>query len=193
MKKFVSLILFLSLSACFGVVDSGTASGSKDGEDTDSGGANANHFCPSGATSFANGMDATWVLGQNDFTSNSANKGGGVSSSSLNYPVGVFEKDGKIYVGDAGNNRVLVWNSFGSVNGDPADIAVGQPDLNTGTSGLSQKKMNSAQGVTVDGSHLIVADRGNHRVLYWSLSALANDMTASYVLGQTDFISILAA
>ncbi|MCH9008776.1 hypothetical protein IIA29_12380 [candidate division KSB1 bacterium] len=52
------------------------------------------------------------VLGQPNFTSNTANNGG-VSASSLHRPHGVaVDTAGNVYVADLYNNRVLVYDDF---------------------------------------------------------------------------------
>ena len=51
---------------------------------------------------------ATFVLGQPDFTSN----GSGTSASSFNDPIACTVNNGKLYVVDYSNHRVLIWNSL---------------------------------------------------------------------------------
>ena len=76
-----------------------------------------------------------------------------------------------LYVSDFGNNRVLAWKSVAAFsNGQKADLAIGQPDLQTTfpagpgtqyTTGLSRPT-----GIAIDKSgNLYVADSGNNRVL----------------------------
>jgi len=59
-----------------------------------------------------NGEDAVFVLGQNDFVSNTANKDGSVGADGMNAPIGLsFENTSKkLYVADAFNNRVLIFD-----------------------------------------------------------------------------------
>ena len=53
------------------------------------------------------GMNATIVLGQTDFSTNT-NNAGGLGASSLSVPAGVaVDGSGNLYVADTGNHRVL--------------------------------------------------------------------------------------
>jgi sugar lactone lactonase YvrE len=82
---------------------------------------------------FSNGMPANVVLGQTAFTSNSANQGGSAGSGTMNAPQGVlFDSTGRLFVGDTGNNRTLVFDGPFS-NGMNATAALGQPDLASGS------------------------------------------------------------
>ena len=70
------------------------------------------------------------VVGQADFNSNIANWGATISNpsaKSLRSPQGVWIAQGKLYVADTQNNRILVWNSIPTQNGQAADLVVGQP------------------------------------------------------------------
>jgi hypothetical protein len=55
------------------------------------------------------GAPATVVLGQADFTHGSANAGGAVTAKSLSSPSGLAVIDGKLFVTDALNHRVVVF------------------------------------------------------------------------------------
>jgi uncharacterized protein (TIGR03437 family) len=79
-----------------------------------------------------------------------------------------------LYVSDYVNNRVLAWkNAATFTTGQKADLAIGQPDLDTTfPQGPSQQSSTVPSGVTrpsglaVDGNgNLYVADAGNNRVL----------------------------
>ncbi len=54
------------------------------------------------------------------------------TASSLRGPQGVWIQDGKLFVADTFNNRVLIWNSIPTSNGKAADVVVGQPDFSVG-------------------------------------------------------------
>ena len=83
----------------------------------------------------------------------------------------------RIYVSDYVNNRVLAWaNAATFTSGQPANLAIGQPDLLTtfqeGPSSVAQKTstyttgLTRPSGIAVDQSgNLYVADAGNNRVL----------------------------
>ncbi|MGD0014133.1 MAG: hypothetical protein ABSD56_06870 [Bryobacteraceae bacterium] len=52
-------------------------------------------------------------------------------ATTLVNPVGVSSDGVRLFVADLGNNRVLIWNTIPTQNQMPADVAVGQPDLNS--------------------------------------------------------------
>jgi sugar lactone lactonase YvrE len=82
-----------------------------------------------------------------------------------------------LYVSDYVNNRVLAWkNAATFTTGQKADLAIGQPDLDTtfpqGPSAVAQNSSTYTTGLTrpsglaVDGNgNLYVVDAGNNRVL----------------------------
>jgi hypothetical protein len=70
------------------------------------------------------------VLGQPDFTQNDP----GTGKHQLNWPGNVaITPDGKrIAVTDTDNDRILIWNSFPTKNGAPADVVLELPQLSGG-------------------------------------------------------------
>ena len=50
---------------------------------------------------------------------------------SFRAPQGVWVQNGKLFVADTGNNRVMIWNSIPSKNNQPADLVLGQPNFTT--------------------------------------------------------------
>jgi hypothetical protein len=96
----------------------------------------------------------------------------------------------KLVVADQNNSRVLIWNTIPASNYKAADIVLGQPDLTTTSAnygGIGPSTFNGTNGVASDGTHLIVADRLNHRVLIWNTFPTTNKQPADVVLGQPDF------
>jgi hypothetical protein len=131
----------------------------------------------------SNGATAAFVLGQPDFTSH----GGGTSAQSFSGPIACAVSDGKLFVADYSNNRVLIWNSLPASN-VAADVVVGQPDFTTGPAGsISRERLFVPLDVTVVDGKLIVADRGNRRILIWESIPTTNGAPADLVVGQTDF------
>lgn len=81
-------------------------------------------------TPFSNGMAASLVLGQSDFTSNSA----GTTSASFSYPTAVaFDSSGSLLVTERNNNRTLIFTPPFS-NGMAATTVLGQADFTHGDS-----------------------------------------------------------
>ncbi len=124
--------------------------------------------------------NASLVIGQPNFTSNTDNNGG-VSAKSLYAPTGVaVAPNGEVYVADYGNSRVLHFLA-GSTT---ADRVYGQPDATTNTAntgGINDKTLNFPIGVAVDtNGDLYIADTFNNRVLHYP----AGSTTADRVYGQ---------
>ena len=132
------------------------------------------------------------VFGQSDFTARNCNV---VSVNNLCYPHGVAVDAGHLYVTDYGNNRALAYdNPLYTLPDDPlaspsADRVFGQGGSFTSDTcnlgGISASSLCGARGVAVRGGHLLVADRGNNRVLEYD-SPLTSDV-AGRVLGRPDF------
>jgi hypothetical protein len=121
-------------------------------------------------------------------------------------PVAVSTDGQRLFVTDLGYNRVLIWNSIPTRNGAPADVAVGQPDLNSGVSNNTrnlcpeERKKNDKDEVEFpitckasldfpryalsDGRRLFVADGGNDRVLVFNEIPTESGMSADVILGQ---------
>ncbi len=114
----------------------------------------------------SNAQPADLVLGQADFTHNDGNRGGAASANTMSGPYGgVFFTSAQLFVGDGWNNRVLVWNTFPSTNGQAADVVLGQPNFTTTISGTSSTVMGLPTGVFLFGKQLLVSDTGNNRYL----------------------------
>ncbi len=135
------------------------------------------------------GRPAEVVLGQDDATGRSDNRGGAPSAGSLRWPHAVAGDESVLLVADAGNHRVLAWTP--PPTGDAgADLALGQADLVTtgewpyGPQGPARLRF--PYGVALDGGRLAVADTANNRVLLWR-SALVTGAPADEVLGQDGF------
>ena len=122
----------------------------------------------------ASGTTADLVLGQPNFTSNSAGfDSGQVLTSPVAVAIDTSATPNRVYVSDYTNNRVLGWNDAATLtNGQTADLVLGQPDFissapNNG--GESASTLVLPQGIVVDGSgNLYVADSGNNRVLEYN-------------------------
>jgi len=131
---------------------------------------------------FTSGQEADLILGLHGFE-----ESGGPSF--LHHP-GQLASDGThLIVADTRNNRVLVWNTIPTTNNAPADVVVGQPDMDSASADLGPASLNWPVGVATDGTHLIVADSNNHRVLIWNGIPSQNGEPADVVVGQEDFYS----
>jgi hypothetical protein len=137
---------------------------------------------------------ASRVVGQAGFTTNGIVDYRGISASTLAGPADVAVSGGILAVADRGNNRVLLFNSNGSATNAPASVVLGQGDAASYVPNLDQQTPSAARvsgpsGVALDGTHLIVSDTENHRVLIWNAVPTKTGTPADLVLGQKDFVS----
>lgn len=98
----------------------------------------------------------------------------------------------KVYVSDSAHHRVLRFPSGAALAaGTSAEAVLGQPDLVTITSGLTQGKMSYPGAIACDATgHLWVVDEGNGRVLRFDgAAAKSSGALANGVLGQANFTS----
>jgi hypothetical protein len=131
------------------------------------------------------GAPADVVIGWDSFDLTAS----GCDRNRLSLPHSVFAVNGKLFVADSGNNRVLIWNAIPTDNGASADLVLGQTDLthcdfNAGAPGPSAVTLSPAD-VWSDGTRLVVADPGNDRVLIWNTLPTASGAPADVVVGQT--------
>ncbi len=116
------------------------------------------------------------VLGQNNFISN--NPGTGLDQ--LNWPVSVSTGGGKLVVADTYNNRILIWNTFPTRNGQPADLAI-----NNGSDthdGKFKRNIIWPWGVWTDGTKLIITSTRGSLALLWNNFPTKNDQSADIYL-----------
>ncbi len=142
---------------------------------------------------FTNGMSASLVIGQADFTHGSANQGGTTSPTGLNHPFGLgFDASGNLWVSDESNNRLLRFAPSFS-NGMAASLVIGQSTFTTMASATTQTGLFGPTHLSFDASgNLWVSDDGNNRVLRYA-PPFSNGMAASLVVGQADFTHNLVA
>ncbi|OGS21721.1 MAG: hypothetical protein A2252_11570 [Elusimicrobia bacterium RIFOXYA2_FULL_39_19] len=142
-----------------------------------------------GIDSFSNGKAADGVIGQPNFTSAAPQQNNaGAVDNGLYAPKGVaFDASGNMWVCDSGNNRVLKFTKPFSAANQSAVLVIGQPDMNTGTTGTTQKKLNDPRNICFDASgNLWVADASNCRAIRFD-PPFATNMDAAVVLGQSLF------
>jgi sugar lactone lactonase YvrE len=144
------------------------------------------------AEKLANGSSAEAVFGQPDFTTRTANTGG-ISASTMNNPNSVsVDANGRLWVADRDNHRVLRFdNASAKASSAAADGVLGQPDFATNTTGAAGGKMNAPACVYADANGRVwVADRANNRVLRFDAAASkANGAAPNGVLGQDGYSS----
>jgi sugar lactone lactonase YvrE len=141
------------------------------------------------AANLNNGASADRVLGQTDFTSNSA----AATQSKFFNPMGVAADAENVWVADTGNNRVLLFTNFPTADGAKASLVLGQTNYTASTAlPASDSSFNGPTGVAIAGTSLWVADSGYNRVMRFdNVTSLtfASGSPASGVLGQATFVT----
>ena len=137
-------------------------------------------------------VPADLVLGQADFNGNQPNRGNSnAAANTLNWCYGIFYYQGKLFVADTGNRRLLIWNQLPQENGQPADVVLGQPNRSSrdenGGSNANAFSMRWCHDITIWDNNLVVTDAGNNRVMIWSGIPLENNSPCTVVLGQKSF------
>ena len=140
-------------------------------------------------SSLSNGMAASYVLGQANFTS----AGSATTQSGMNQPSGSsFDSTSSyLYIADSTNNRILVFNTSSLSNGMNASYVLGQANFTSSGTATTQSGMNGPRTVVVDlwNQFVYVADSNNNRVLGFDRGALSNGMNASSLIGPSDYTS----
>ncbi|MDJ0553945.1 MAG: hypothetical protein QNJ68_05820 [Microcoleaceae cyanobacterium MO_207.B10] len=142
-----------------------------------------------------NNVPADIVLGQADFDQNQPNRGNvETAANQMHWPYGVLYHQGKLWVADTGNRRVLMWNQLPEVNGQPADLVLGQADMNfrdeNGGGEPTAASMRWPHAITFWGERLVVTDAGNNRVMIWDGIPTENNQPCAVVLGQSQFDAV---
>jgi sugar lactone lactonase YvrE len=134
---------------------------------------------------FTNGMNATLVIGQANFTSNAtATTSTGLSGSGAV----AFDHSGNLWVTDLFNNRVLAYvPPFAT--GMAASLVIGQADFVSGGAATTAAGLDYPLGIAFDGAgNLWIGDSLNNRVLAF-VPPFTNGQLAIGVLGQPDFVT----
>jgi hypothetical protein len=128
-------------------------------------------------------------------------------------PVSVTVKNGRMFVTDLGFNRVLIFLTVPTSNTAPADIVIGQLNMEGNTPNNSRElcdptgdkdaedndifprrcdaTLSFPRFALSDGTRLYVADGGNDRILIFNQIPMVNGAPADVVLGQPDFESLV--
>lgn len=105
------------------------------------------------------------VLGQANFVTN--NPGTGLDQ--MNWPGAIsVSPAGQVVVADSYNDRVLIWNTFPTRSGQPADVQLTHTDLAW------------PWGVWTDGTRLAVTSTSKSKVLFWNTLPSAGNPAPSY-------------
>ncbi|MBI2966355.1 MAG: T9SS type A sorting domain-containing protein [Bacteroidetes bacterium] len=119
------------------------------------------------------------VLGQTNFTNNNP----GISKSELNWPGNAsLATNGTLAITDTENDRILIWLSFPTSNGQAAAISIHLPTV---LSSPTPKKW--PWGVWTDGTRLSVVATAAHLLLFWNTMPAADNQPPDYTIDLPQF------
>lgn len=141
-------------------------------------------------TAVSDHENATHVLGQSNFTSNTT----GLSSTLMDLDFAGLAYDPaaqRLFVSDITNSRVMVFdaNPATITNGEAASFVLGQANFTSGGSAVTQSGMAFPQALALDAEHrqLFVYEWGNQRITIFDIDSLSNGENAVGVLGRANF------
>ncbi|MCJ7764392.1 MAG: hypothetical protein MUP09_00410, partial [Thiovulaceae bacterium] len=173
----LSLTTLFFLTACSAIGEDGDVSDSNSSSETGDG------FIVLDDTAHTHA--ASIVIGQKNFADSDNNE---TAPNTVRTPYGnPTVVDGMLYLPDFGNNRAVGYNTVPANNGEWADFAVGQRNLNNSFSGSSEYQNNGVKTLTVDKGRLVMTDRGNSRILIYNRRPISEPAKADLVVGQIDF------
>lgn len=139
------------------------------------------------------GAGASFVLGQNSFTNNTANddnqdgvRDANPTARTMDRPSGVATDGTRLYIADASNKRILIYNTLPTTSFAPADIVIGQDTMTTTeyTPCSLDRPFDFVERVSVGGGKMIVPEPMGHRVLVWNTLPTSSGELPDQVLGQ---------
>lgn len=140
-------------------------------------------------SALADGMAASNVLGQGNFSDTAGN----TTQSALNAPLGLaYDAPGKrLFVADSNNCRAMVFDVTSITDGENAINELGHATFFIGAfPGASQSSF-QPNGVAYDSNggvdQLFVADTSSNRVLVFDVTSITDGENAVNVLGQTNY------
>lgn len=133
-----------------------------------------------------NSLPSVWsaqpdlVLGQTNFTTNDPGTGKG----NLNWPGNVsVSSNGVVAVADTENDRILIWNSFPTQNGQAADVSIYLPMLTT----PGHNRLEWPWGVWTDGTRLAAVATHGEAILFWNTLPILDDTPQAYTIRNAQF------
>lgn len=133
--------------------------------------------------------NASLVLGQPDFVSSNYS----ITQSGMRNPTAIATDGNIVAVADTDNNRVLIWLSYPTENGQPADVVIGQPNFTSNgvSSPPTAQSLRGPEGLWIDTTStpekLYVADSEDNRVLVYNKIPTTNNVAADLVIGAPNF------
>jgi hypothetical protein len=129
----------------------------------------------------SDGVSATFAVGQANLTAAAS----GSALTQLSSPADAVAANGRLYVTDSGNDRLLIWASVPAASGSTAAFSLGQAEGSPSATSLS-----SPARVRADqNGRILVSDSGNHRILVWNKMPNVSGTAADGVIGQANLTS----
>jgi hypothetical protein len=138
-----------------------------------------------------NNGSASVVVGQASMTGGLRDQGGSVTANGFSEPWDTFYDGTRFFVVDTSNHRVLIYNSLPTSSNASADVVVGQQNMsghsaNQGAGTPSANTLYYPTSVWSDGTKMLIADQGNHRVLIFESIPTTDNASADHVIGQAN-------
>lgn len=135
------------------------------------------------------------VLGQATLDAGESNRGHDAPrADTLFWPFALLVHEGRLFVADAGNRRVVVFDTIPDQSGAPADRVLGQATLDersdNGGGPADARSLRWPHALAIVGGDLAVADAGNNRVLVWRGIPEQPNAPACLVIGQRDLAGV---
>ena len=139
---------------------------------------------------WTNGQNATFVIGQPDFTTQGAN----VTINGLDDPesIAIDKVNNKLYVADGDDNLIKRYSLPITTNQPNAELVFGQPNFTLSGGRTTQNGLDDPRGLFVDNTgRLWVTEDDNNRVVWYdnAYGITTNMPNADGVLGQPNFTS----
>lgn len=146
-----------------------------------------------GSTKPTTGAAANVVLGQSTMTSCSSPTPYGTvaeTASSLDGPTDVWSDGYDLLISDTLDDRLMYWPQIPTTNGTSAEYPLGQIEFTGSSTAVTAYTLDQPTGITAtpNGSQIFVADTGNNRVMIFDGFPASYGESASFVLGQENFI-----
>jgi hypothetical protein len=119
-------------------------------------------------------QEASLVLGQSSAAVSDEFKNRPQGPHRLRFPYAVASDEGRLFVADTSNNRVLIWHGLPrSGAAVAADTVLAQGDLDANGENrwdaVADDSLCWPYGLSLAGDVLAIADSGNNRVMFWEI------------------------
>jgi hypothetical protein len=120
------------------------------------------------------------VLGQTDFSANNP----GRTLAKMDWPIAVATDGTRLVVADTYNYRLLIWNTFPTRNGQPADLEI--KDEGRGPQGNPKRRVGWPWAVWTNGEKLVMTSTAGATVLIWNTFPTQSNQPADISIALPD-------